>query len=143
MSTEKELLQTETEVDDGPGPVLPMVPIPVTVCEPVVSVPTVAQHISFHTVALADGDAYRQLLPLDALRVSALVQAFDQDVVLTNSRSQAQSAANTVANLPNPDGAILPKANTSPTLLTTVAEVWVTAQTLPARVSVIVTRRSP
>jgi hypothetical protein len=140
---ENELLEVETEADDGPVVALPIMPVPVSVCDPVVTVATVPQHVSFHTLVLTTDDPQRQLLPLDALRVEALVQALDQDVVLTSSRSQAQSTANTVASLPNPDGAILPKANTTPTRMPATAEVWATAQVLPARVSVIVTRRSP
>lgn len=149
MPEESELLEYETE-QPGPAP-LPAVAVYVT--EPVVTVPTVAQHLTTFTVVVATGTSgaigaggagmtgVDQLLPEDPLRVRATVWASDNPVVLCHSIQQAADKSNQVASVPNPNGTYLPVA--LPVVLSGTAQMFVAATTsTAARVSVVVERRS-
>lgn len=140
---EAELLEYEAEQDHD-TPVIPMTPIPVVVCDPVVTVPTAPQHISTYTVVVATGTTAQvaELLPLDLLRVSARIIVSDQAVVVCHSQAQAQDSSNRVASVPNPSGAYLP-VSTAPVPITGTQQMWVAATSAtPARVTVISERRS-
>lgn len=146
-----ELLEYQTETDDDPAPVLPVDPVPVRVCEPVVTIETVPQHVTMitHVVQITASDpdrAIRQLLPLDPLRVRAIVQVHDQPAVLCHSRNQAQSADNIVAATPAPQGVWVEAAAGVPSYPLVIhggSEMWVAATSATAtRVSVIVERRT-
>lgn len=143
-----ELIEYQVEADE---PVTPAGPVPVRVCEPVVTIATVPQHITTITVVVQTGTndpdrAVRQLLPLDPLRVQAIVQVHDQPVVLCHSRNQAQAADNTTASTPAPQGAWVEAAAGVPSVPLVIhggSEMWVAATSATAtRVSVIVERRT-
>lgn len=141
---ENELLEYETEAEETPELVQPIEPIPVHVCEPVITVATVPQHVSCTTVIVATGadGGVEQILPQDPLRVRAQIIVSDMPVVLCHSRPQAGSTSNQVASVPNPSGAYLPVA-TSPVAIQGTQPMYVAATSAtPARVTVIAERRS-
>lgn len=139
---ENEVLEYEGEQDHDEL-VLPIAPIPVVVCEPVVTVPTVPQHVTTYTVVVATGTstAVSQLLPLDLLRVRATILVNDQAVVICHSQTQAQDPSNVVAAVPNPSGAYVPAG--SNVVITGSQQMWVAATSATAaRVTVISERRT-
>lgn len=138
---ENELLDYETAAEPEPEP---FTPIPVCVTEPVVTVATVAQYVICSTVVVATGTngGVAEVLPLDPLRVRAMLIVSDQPVVLCHSKTEAQNAANTVANVPNPSGAYLPVSTTAIPIHGT-ARLFVAATSATAgRVTVITERRT-
>lgn len=151
MSDEnEELLEHQTEADTDPGHVLHIDPVPVVVREPVVTVATVAQHITTetHVVSTADDDKGRvQLLAQDPLRVRATIIVHDQPVVICHSRTAAYARANMEAGTPHPVGAYVqanPDMPAAPIVVEGTQELWVVATwEAPARVSVISERRTP
>lgn len=90
---------------------------------------------SFYTVVLTAAFPVRLLLPLARNREWALVQAFDNDVVLCDSQGQAQDAANADSALAAPQGGLVATGVVLP--LRNRNEVYVTASVFPSRVSVI------
>lgn len=65
---------------------------------------------TFRTVVLNAGTQYAELLSgPDPTRCYAIVTAIDGPVVLTDSQSRAQDAANLTTGLPNVQGAIVPQ----------------------------------
>lgn len=140
MNDDNEILEYETEAHEPPEHISP---IPVSVCEPVVTVATVPQHTSFRTFVLTTDNPTAQILPLDPLRVAALVSSPDNDVVLSGSRSQAGDKANVSdSTLARPNGGLLPKALTAPVPISSTDAVWVSGPTYPSRVWVVITRRT-
>ena len=146
---EDELLEYETEVVDDPEPVQPIDPIPVSVCDPVVTVETVPQHITTYTLVIStatNAQAVQQLLPLDPLRVRATIIVHDNPAVICHSRASANAAANTVTNTPAPSGAYLLASATlpaAPIVIHGTQEMWIAATTSStSRVSVIAERRT-
>lgn len=71
---------------------------------------------TYETFVLTANDPVMAILPPDpeGRRTCAYVQAIDNDVVLGPTAGVAGAAANTVTNVPNPNGTYLPKANTAP-----------------------------
>lgn len=144
---EDELLEYETEADTEPTPVLPVDPVPVKVCDPVVTVETVPQHATCTTFVLDTdlGVGVVQILPQDVLRVRAVVWIAgvdDPSVILCHSRNQAQDAANVAANTPRPSGALLTPGY--PITVHGAQELWAAATSATAsRLSVIAERRTP
>lgn len=141
-SDESELLAYESE-QDHPVAVLPIDPVPVRVCDPVITVVTVPQHMTTYTVVVAAGTstAVSQLLPLDLFRVRATILVNDQAVVICHSQTQAQDPSNVVAAVPNPSGAYVPAG--ANLVITGSQQMWVAATgATPARVTVISERRS-
>jgi hypothetical protein len=143
-----ELVEYETEAHDcgcSDGTVDNNPTIPVEITHPVTTVATVAQHITCQTIVIASGDTQGgvwALLPLDPLRVRAVILSVDQDVVICHTRPQAQASGNTGSSVPNPSGAYLPK--TTMLTLNGTQEMWVAATSAtPTRVSITVERRSP
>lgn len=109
-------------------------------------VPAVRVHLTGSDVPLAQAPAPRRRLVIvmktlsltaqtpvglvggrDLTRKYVLVQSITQDVVLCSSKSNAVAG----------EGAILPHANTVPTRIDGVSEIWAYAATVPAQVSVI------
>ncbi|HEY1618004.1 MAG TPA: hypothetical protein VGG25_10325 [Streptosporangiaceae bacterium] len=74
------------------------------------------------------------LLAADLSRAEAWAQAFGNDVVICTSKGDALTTAQTSEIA----GAVLPHANTAPTLIRTTDEVWITALAFPAQVSLII-----
>ena len=148
MSNDDELLQYETEsdIEDERAVAAAAEPVPVRLDEPVVTVPTRAQHATCYTLQLeSDVERYVELLPADPLRSRALVIVNDQPVVICDSRAQAGRADNQAVGTPAPSGAYVPASST----LSTQVEIFTTAQMFvaatsasPARVTVITERRS-
>lgn len=144
-----ELLEVETEQDHDDIPVQQIAPVPVHVCEPVITVATVPQHMTASTFLLnsaVEGQALVQILPQDPLRVRAVVIVHDQPVVLAHSRSSANASANTVAGTPEPSGGYVqadPTTPSAPIDFYGVQEVWAAATYgETARVTVFAYRRS-
>lgn len=138
-----ELLDYEAEQDDEPGPLFPE-PVPIRACEPVITVPTVPQHVTFQTIVLTADEPVQRILDRDPLRVRALLMLADaNDVVLSHTIQQAQSAQNVAANLPTPAGAIVPHGLATPVELTGTQSVWASAATYPTRIGLVVERRTP
>lgn len=94
---------------------------------------------SFYTIVLTARYPVRQLLPLAPSREYAIIQAFDNDVVLCDSEGQAQDAANADAALAAPQGALVATGVVLP--LRNRNAVYVTASEFPSRVSVIAAYR--
>lgn len=137
---ERELLEYQTETIDED---LAAAAVPVVVAEPVVTVPTVAQHVDTYTVVVdTDVAKFAELLPLDPLRLSAQIIASDAAIVLCHSRAQATDTRNQVANVPNPVGAYIPTGVVVDVPGTQQMFAAATSATA-ARVTVIVARRSP
>ncbi len=144
-----EMLAYEVEQDDDGIPVMPIAPVPVSVCEPVVTVETVPQHMSAYTFVLSTTNADQsivQILPQDPLRVIAEIIVHDQPVVICHSRGSAQAAVNTTAGTPAPSGAYVqadPTTPSAPIPIYGVQEVWAAATYgQAARISVFAYRRS-
>jgi hypothetical protein len=152
MSAEDdELLEYEAERDDDENgvPVQQIAPVPVHVCEPVVTVETVPQHMTASTfvVSTTNADqAIQQILPQDPLRVRAVVIVHDQPVIICHSRSSANASANTASGTPQPSGGYVqadPTTPSPPIPFYGVQEVWAAATYgEPARVTVFSYRRS-
>lgn len=151
MSAEDDdLLEYEVEEDDDDGtPVQSIDPVPVHICEPVVTVETVPQHMTASTFVLStdiEGQALVQILPQDPLRVRAVVIVHDQPVIICHSRTSANADANTVSGTPEPSGAYVqadPTTPSRPIPIYGVQEVWVAATYgESARVSVFAYRRT-
>lgn len=87
------------------------------------------------TITLTSNVPARLLLPLAASREYAIVQALDSAVVICDSLGQAQSPPNADTTLAAPEGAVVPVGVVVPLLGTN--ELFVTAPSFPARVSVI------
>lgn len=138
---EDELLEYEGDQEHDAPTVLTEA-IPVVVCDPVVTVPTVPQHITAYTVVVSTtGPEVMELLPLDLLRVRATVIVSDQPVVICHSQGQAQDPSNQVASVPNPSGAYIPAG--TQLVITGSQQLFVAAvQGVSSRVSVLVERRS-
>lgn len=142
LGDDDELLDYQTEQEDAPEPVQPIEPVPVHVCEPVVTVPTVAQHVTFRTVTLTAANPVQQILNLDPLRIRAwLLPKIDNNVVLCHSISQAQDPANADPMLTAPNGAYVSAALTAPVPIPGTAPVWCVGNTFPTRVGLIIERR--
>ena len=140
--TGEELLEYQTEQEDA-GPVVPGPPVAVHVCEPVVTVPTVAQHLTAVTRVLTAAQPYAQILAQDPLRARAQVMVKGtNDVVLCHSIGQAQDPNNLDPTLVAPDGAVVPGGFDGPVPLETTQPVWVVANTFPTAVSVLIERRT-
>lgn len=146
---EDEMLAYEAEDDTDPEPVMPISPVPVSVCGPVVTVETVSQHMSASTFVMsttAPDQAVQQILPQDPLRVRAWVIVHDQPVVICHSRGSAMAAANTAAGTLAPSGAYVqadPTTPSTPIPIDGVQEVWAAATYgEPARISVFAYRRT-
>lgn len=150
MSAEDDdLLEYETEDEDDGTPVQKIDPVPVHICEPVVTVETVPQHMTASTFVLSTANAdqaLQQILPQDPLRVRAVVIVHDQPVIICHSRSSANAPANTVTATPDPSGAFVYASATAPSRpipFYGVQEVWVAATVSDAaRVSVFAYRRT-
>lgn len=147
---EDEMLAYEVEDDADDTPVMPIDPVPVRVCEPVVTVETVPHHMSASTFVLSTStpdEAVVQILPQDPLRVKAIVMVNDQPVVIAHSRSSAAAPQNVVTGTPSPSGAYVfasATVSSAPIQIPGVQEVWVAATVAgPARVSVLAYRRTP
>ncbi len=145
---DSEMLAYEVEQSED-APVLPVAPVPVSVCEPVVTVETVPQHLSASTFVLSTATADQavvQILPQDPLRARAVIIVHDQPVILCHSRASASAAANTVTNTPDPSGAFVYASTTTPSQpipVYGVQEVWAAATIgEDARVSVMAYRRT-
>lgn len=93
------------------------------------------------TIVLTAAQPVKVLLAADASRKIAWVIASGNPVVLCESQSQAQDAANSVAALPNPEGCLLPTGQRWP--IDTTEQMWVTAQAFPAQISLLVTNEGP
>lgn len=90
----------------------------------------------FDTVVLTADEPVKQLLKPDPNRAWAIIQVFDNTIVLTTSKGNAQAAANTGdTTLARPIGAIVPTGVVVP--LRQQNEVWAAAATYPTRISVI------
>lgn len=92
----------------------------------------------YETIVLTANDPVQSLLAEDSSRRIAFVQALDNDVVV-GTHGQVAAAANTVSDVPQPQGAYIPKANGSPTPIVDCNAVWVgiTTTTSNSRVSVL------
>lgn len=142
MMPDEPLLDYETEQDSDPGPLFPT-PVPVHVCEPVVTVPTVPQHVTCRTVVLTADQPVQQILAQDPLRVRAwLLPKIDNNVVLCHSVSQAQDPNNADPTLANPNGAVVMASLTAPVPVAGTQAMWLAGNTFPTHVGLIIERRS-
>jgi hypothetical protein len=147
---EEEMLAYEVEDDETEQAVMPIAPVPVRVCEPVVTVETVPQHMSAYTFVMSTSHAdtaIRQILPQDPLRVRAVIIVHDQPVILCHSQVSAAAPANVVTNTPEPSGAYVFAGTNLPSRpipIYGVQEVWAAATIAEsARVTVLAYRRNP
>lgn len=93
------------------------------------------------TIVLTSAAPVRNLIGTDPNREYILAQASGNDVVLCATKAQALDAYNEATGLPNPDGLLLPKANTAPSPLKTTEALWAAAAAYPALVSLAVFTR--
>lgn len=123
-----------------------MVPVGVHIVSSAVPQPAAAGKLrtSYETYVLTANDPAQCILPDDDKRVIALVQAIDNDIVLGPTNAVAGSTVNTVAGVPQPNGAYIPKANTAPTPVKGGNAVWagITTAGSNSRVTVIATYRA-
>lgn len=91
--------------------------------------------------ALTGGVSYIDLLPYDTSRLFALVYADTNPVVICDSLGQAQDPANSVANIPNPNGFFL-AANKDPIQIPGSSRLWVAGPTPGTRISVLVVHQT-
>jgi len=102
-----------------------------------------ALHTSFETYVLTVNDPAQCILPENGKRISALVQPIDNDIVLGPSKAVVASPANTVASVPQPNGAYIPHTNTQPYEVkgSNVVFAGITTTASSSRVTVIATYR--
>lgn len=119
-------------------------PIPMHLANPEALAPYVSQGharrkaLRVRTLVLTADNPTQDLLPQSEARCEAwLIQCGDNDVVISHSKSQAASASNLVAALPNPSGALIIKTFPSPVPVPTNDRTFVTAQAYPTRVTVV------
>lgn len=138
---DNELLDYQTEQGDEPQHVQPIEPVPVHVCEPVVTIETVPQHVSCYTITLTQDMPYAQVLPLDVLRVRASLLRCDNHFVLCHSLGQAQDANNSTTGSTVTNGALITATFNAPVPVSGVQEMWVATNVFPTNIGVIVERR--
>jgi len=100
--------------------------------------------ITFRTIVLTAGGVGYSIRPLcaaDPSREYLMVQAFTNDVVLCETQSRAQDAANAVAGLPNPEGYLLWHTNVMPTRIDSSDLIWIAAAAFPAQVTVMLVNK--
>jgi hypothetical protein len=78
------------------------------------------------------------LVPYDPARLYIEVQATSNDVVICTDLSQAQDPANVASGIPNPNGILIPHANTTPQRLEGANRMWAVAAAYPALLTVAV-----
>jgi hypothetical protein len=97
------------------------------------------EHFVFSTFTLIPGQTINsEVLMLDPMRKGASLLAIDAAIVLCHSATQAASAANQVAGLPDPDGAYVPQGVS--VALSGTGPAWFAGPTA-TRVSLIINRR--
>jgi hypothetical protein len=135
----EELLEYETEQEET-GP-LPIEPILVHAVEPVITVPTVAQHITCRTIVLDANTPWAQLLPQDPLRVRARIFTITNGVVICHSVSQAQDLNNTTdQTFATPNGCLISSGVSA--IIEGTQQLFVATSKFPTRVGLIIERRS-
>jgi hypothetical protein len=100
--------------------------------------PRAQVHCRPYTVVLTSTQPVRSILDLDARRRYALVQAGGSNVIISNSKSEAENTANQAAGQPNPIGMVLPYGNTTPTKIPGGEHWYAAAASFPAQVTVLV-----
>lgn len=135
-----ELLAYETQHDAGPP--VPIDPLPVHVCEPVVTIPTVPQHTTCRTVVLTSDQPYTQILPQDPLRVRAQLLRGDNHFVICHSATQAQDPVNTTPASGATNGAYVTATASAPVVVTGTQPLWVSTNVFPTTIGIITERRS-
>jgi hypothetical protein len=121
----------------GPAPVpVHVTSTDVTLSSPAPSPRRTPRRLTGYTRVCTSATPVQDLVPLDENRLYIEVQAVDQDVVICTDISQSQDPVNVTTGLANPNGILLPKANTVPTRIEGAGRMWVTAAVYPARVSV-------
>ena len=63
----------------------------------------------YQTYVLTANDPAMEILPVDPDRVEYTIIAIDNDIILGPTKGVAGAAVNTVAGVPNPNGAYIPK----------------------------------
>lgn len=94
----------------------------------------------FYTVTLTTDEPVKQVLPPSPNREYALLISLDNDVVLADSKSNAQASGNVSdTSLARPTGAAIPTGVVIP--MADQGEVWAGAASYPSRISVLVAFR--
>lgn len=89
------------------------------------------------TVVLTSTTPVQTILDANPKRAYALVQAGGFDVVISNSKGEAENQANQVAGLPNPIGMVLSYGNTMPTKIPGGERWYAAAAQYPAQVTIL------
>src|SRR6185437_2281379 len=106
-----------------------------------VATTTAATQYGAYTTFVLPASGVARVLPLDPDREYAYITSIDNPIVLCNTLEAAQSAANTVANVPNPQGYLLSTGSTTPAIRHNEAVFAANTSTSTAsRVSVITER---
>jgi hypothetical protein len=97
----------------------------------------------YQTFLLTAANPTECILPADEDRVSAYVQALDNDIVLGHTQGIVGNGVNMVTGAPAPYGALVPHANTAPFPVDDNAAVFAGATTAASssRVTVIASYR--
>lgn len=95
---------------------------------------------SHRTYVLTAANPAWQIAGYDPARKCIYLNVMDNPIVLSESTSQANDAANLTAGLTTPNGRILDKSNGSEYLIETQDELWVSNGVYPTRVGVTVIR---
>lgn len=82
------------------------------------------------------------VLPADATRLIAYVQAGGNNVVICTDKGMEQDPANLVAGLPAPNGLVIPFGNTGPYPLRGINEFRAVAASYPAQLTVSIIHES-
>lgn len=95
----------------------------------------------FETYVLTASDPAQCILPESEDRICAYVQAIDNDIVLGPTKGVVAAAVNIVVNVPSPNGAYIPKANTVPYPVegTNAVYAGITTSAANSRVAVVET----
>jgi hypothetical protein len=101
------------------------------------------EHFSLSTVVVSTAAPYNKIekvLALDPLRKDFSIVSLDGTIVLCHSLAQANSAANQVANVPFPEGAVL--GQNAALTGTGTGQMWAVATgATPCRVGIFINRR--
>jgi hypothetical protein len=90
-----------------------------------------------YTVVLTSTITTETILDENDKRLYALVAAGGNDVIINNSKAEAQNEANTTSGLPNPIGFYLSAGFTTPTKIPGGQKWYATAAAYPAQITVL------
>jgi hypothetical protein len=119
-------------------------PILVRVLGDVATTTAADQYGAYQTYVISTGlNPIETVAPYDPLRQYMYIMTIDEPIVLSTVKEQVEAAANTVAAVPNPQGAYLPVTSWTPAIRHNDAIYAAATSATPTRVVVLIERGNP